>query len=401
MSEQAVLIPSVPPVASPGSVQANLLSPQGDSGASVLVDAASLTITPFQNVVFISSLAAACMIGFAAVLAFQQSAKRSQAVTALYRTFGIFLVLLTLHALIANRLFASYLNQNTAEASLAYRMAGWIVLAPLLTWVRALFLGYEKSKHGLRPLISALLTGLAFVLLAIALPASVRANAALVFALMAIALYVVIIARAASFKNQLQSRKSHPLLLRGPSLQMAWIGCTILPALLAVIGFAKLLGMHHDAAHFAVTVTEFFTVTIIFVGLLNAKGTGAEVAVASAGNDELPVQPATKNEVPVETVADDPYDDPMLAVDAGIPDPFAMPTIGNSGDSFGETPKTPPPASPRKVEPRPAPVKNDKAPTPKPEPTKETPVIVQKKVTPLPDAPAIKSPPKPKSRFNK
>jgi hypothetical protein len=375
MSEQAVLIPSVPPVA---PTTATAVGPETNliaDAAGAEIEAVSITISSFQNIVHLSSVAAACMFGFAAILAFQQSGKRSKAVTALYRTFGVFLILLTIHAFISNRLFAAYLNQHTADASLAYRMAGWVLLAPLLAWMRALFLGYNKAKHGLRPIVSVMLSGVAFLLLAISLPQSVRANAALLFMLLSICLYVVIIARAASFKKQVQSRKTHPLLLHGMSLNITWIGCTLLPALLPVIGFAKLVGMDHDFAHFAVTVTEFFTVIVIFLGLLSAEdelSSGEESAQPESSESYEP------------NAADDFSAASFGTENIGIPDPFSQ----------AAEPKSHPTAPTQPSQPKPQVAPQKEAPKITPPPDKP-------KVSPPPaDTPSIKAPPKPKRRFD-
>lgn len=378
MSEQAVLIPSVPPVAptttTPVGPEANLLA----DAAGAEIEAVSITISSFQNIAHLSSLAAACMFGFAAILAFQQSGKRSKAVTALYRTFGVFLILLTIHAFISNRIFAAYLNQHTAEASLAYRMAGWIVLAPLLAWMRALFLGYNKVKHGLRPIVSAMLSGVAFLLLAISLPQSVRANAALLFVLLSICLYVVIIARAATFKKQVQSCKTHPMLLHGMSLNITWIGCTLLPALLPVIGFATLVGMDHDFAHFAVTVTEFFTVIVIFLGLLSAEDELSSDEAEEAAELE-------SSESFDQGAANDFGADSFGTEDIGIPDPFGQPA----------EPK------PQPTTPTPPPIQPNPQKTPPKEAPKNIPTPAKPKISPpTADTPSIKAPPKPKRRFD-
>jgi hypothetical protein len=351
--------------------------------ASTLVpDSPQLTITPLQNMVHLSSIGVACLFAFAAVVAFQQSKNRAKALKLLYTSFGIFLVILALHGFVSNRFFAAYLNQQIPEASLFYRYAGWIILAPLLAWIGALILGYDKAKHGTSQLVDAGLWGLIFVFSALALQSSIGANGALLLVLMAVTLFVIVLARGISFKLKAIRSKVFSPLIQGMGLTLSWFGATLLPGALILLAFAKVLGLDHDLMHFFVTFTELMIVVVVFVGLIIAEDPLRSEAIV----DETAEAAAEPN----------PFATPMVdsfTQDTSLADPFSMPEPANSDpDPFGEAPpprrpkpslkKPSPPAQPEKTIER-------QAPSP---PQKSDP-------SPAPGNPFIKAPPKPKRRF--
>ncbi len=388
MSEQAVLIPSVPPVAQPSSTPRGSIRSPSDSvvaatDASTLVpDSPQLTITPLQNMIHLSSIGVACLFAFAAVVAFQQSKNRAKALKLLYTSFGIFLLILALHGFVSNRFFAAYLNQQIPEASLFYRYAGWIILAPLLAWIGALILGYEKAKHGTSQLVDAGLWGLIFVFSALALLSSIGANSALLLVLMAVTLYVIVLARGISFKLKAIRSKVFSPLIKGMGLTLSWFGASLLPGALILLAFAKVLGLDHDLMHFFVTFTELMIVVIVFVGLIIADTTLASEAI----EDE------TANEAADHYSFAAPVVD-SFTQDASLADPFSMPEPANfDSDPFGEAPP------PRRPKP------SLKKPVSAAEPDKtnepQAPPPAQKSSpSPAPANPSLKAPPKPKHRF--
>jgi hypothetical protein len=388
MSEQAVLIPSVPPVARKSSTFSGTPSIPSDNAtvtteASILVpESTELAITPLQNLVHLSAIGVACLFAFAAIVAFQQSKNRAQAIKLLYSSFGIFLVILALHSFVSNRFFAAYLNQQIPEASLFYRYAGWIILAPLLAWMGALILGYDKARHGKSQLVDVGLWGLIFVFSAFALQSSIGGNGALLLVLLAVTLFIIVLARGISFKLQAIRCKVFSPLIQGMGLTLSWFGATLLPGALILLAFAKVLGLDHDLMHFFVTFTELMIVVIIFVGLIIA--------------DTGPPAAATADKTADATADYDPFATPVVdsfTQDASLADPFSMPEPANfDPDPFGEAP---PPHLPKPTQKKPSVAKqghktNDpQLPAP---PRKSSP-------SPAPGNPSIKAPPKPKHRF--
>ncbi len=386
MSEQARLIPSVPPIEEPdpnvaegiappkSNSSVDVVSPENsgklvqDSGKTIseaigIVASADSnlkiespdSITTFQGINYASFILTCCLAGFAAIVVFRKALKVSVKRFSIgAKTLSLAYLVIAFNSFFGTYLYSRFLNGDSISVPLTVPILSWILVGPFIAVVLNSLLTRENVPRATKIIFDAFIYLIIFGFVVASQIPSLSAKEPLVFSFFGAFFFIVPIIR---FSISLKMSKAYHPELQEMFVQILIRSLLILPILLPTLVFLNVYELTSDE----LTMLLFNLVTFVFVlmtGLLMiisidyvTQGIGAEqlvaqkVAAPAATPDHNLDAPKTQ---PDKSATPAPSNSPETSTAQKIPKP--VPKETNKPKSL-VTPVTSSPSSGKSSEP--------------------------------------------------